>query len=144
MPPSLHVHAPADVDEVPDAWYLQVVTEATAAHLAALDHPPATLAALGVVHRAVRTDLDWAERVAPGAQARVVLATAHVGHTSMTLDARVESGPEDAPVPACHVRTVHVVLVAGAPATRAEVPETLRAALGPARPIKPQGRAARG
>ena len=94
-------------------------------------------------------ELDWRGAVGVGDAVAVQVATAHVGHTSFTLDFVVTR----AGAAVVHGRTVYVVVVGaggddepGSPHSRgakAEVPQPLREALGGPRPLKPQGRVPR-
>ena len=130
-----------------NAWYLAWFDEAMTGYLADCGIPDADLRALGVDVQVVNTELAWSGSLGFGDPADIVVATAHVGHTSFALDFVVRRDG----TPVCHGRTVYVVVVgpdqpigsAAVTGAKAEVPEQLRAALGEPRPLKPQGRAPR-
>lgn len=132
-----------------NAWYLAWFDEAMTGYLRARGLPYPELQALGVDCQVVHTELDWRGAVGFGDDVAVQVATAHVGHTSFTLDFVVTN----AGAAVVHGRTIYVVVVGPggsdgpdgphARGAKAEVPQALREALGSPRPLKPQGRAPR-
>ena len=113
-------------------WYLAYFDDAMTAFIEHGGFPYSKMLAAGIDAQLVHTELDWRGGVGFGDDVTVAVSLAKLGRTSFTLDFAVRRAGEDV----VHGRTVYVV-VATDGSGKTEIPDELRAALGPVRPLRP-------
>jgi acyl-CoA thioester hydrolase len=113
-------------------WYLAYFDDAMTAYMEHQGLPYDDMTAAGFDVMLVHTELDWHGGVGWNDDIVVAVSLARLGSTSFTLDFQVRRDA-DAVVDG---RTVYVVVGTDDHAKR-PVPDLLRSALGPERPLRP-------
>jgi acyl-CoA thioester hydrolase len=113
-------------------WYLAYFDDAMTAYLAHRGLPYDEMTAAGHDVMLVHTELDWHGGVAWNDPIVVAVSLARLGSTSFTLDFQVRRAGEVV----VDGRTVYVVIGTDGSGKR-PIPDLLRDALGPERPLRP-------
>ncbi len=113
-------------------WYLAYFEDARNALLERAGFSLTQLLASGHDIQVVRTEISWRGAVRWGDAVEVVAAVAALGRTSVTFDFAVRRTGEDV----VSGRTVYVIVAADGSGKR-PLPDALRHALSPARPLHP-------
>jgi acyl-CoA thioester hydrolase len=113
-------------------WYLGYFDEAMTAWLAAGGLDYADMVASGYDTQVVHTELDWTGAVRWGDRALIDVGLAHVGRTSFTIHFAVRVDD----VVVVTGTTVYVVVATDGSGKR-DIPDRIRAGLGPVQPLLP-------
>jgi acyl-CoA thioester hydrolase len=113
-------------------WYLGWFDEAMTAWLGAGGLDYAEMVASGYDTQLVHTELDWTGAVRWGDRALVDVGLAHMGRTSFTIQFAVWVGDSVVVTGS----TVYVMVATDGSGKR-EIPDHIRAGLGPVRPLRP-------